>query len=151
MDQSTDPGSLYRSVERAESVTRAQARSRRRSRRRRALVIVPVVVLVLAAGGLVAWAFTRGDPYGCRSSTSVPITLPAGSAPRTYPSPSAAVNAFVTSNPPQLNREPVPADEWREHDGWWIRDASGGSFYRVGVKQLGQGWLVSDSFSLCHP
>ena len=151
MDQSTDPGSLYRSIERAESVTRAQARSRRKSRRRRALVIAPIVIVVLAIGGVIAWAFTRGDPYACRSSTSVPITMPVDSAPRTYPSAGEAVTAFVTATPPQLNREPVPTDGWREHDGWWIRDASAGSFYRLGVKQLGRGWLASDSFAICHP
>ena len=81
----------------------------------------------------------------------MPITLPVDTAPRTYPTPDEAVAAFVAANPPQLNREPVPVDGWREHDGWWIRDASDGAFYRVGVKQLGLGWLVSDSFSLCHP
>jgi hypothetical protein len=109
-----------------------------------------VVVLLLIAGG-VTWALTRGDPYACNSATTVPITMPVDSAPRTYPTANEAVAAFVAATPPQLNREPVPVDGWREHDGWWIRDASGGSFYRLGVKPLGRGWLAADSFSICHP
>ena len=103
-----------------------------------------MIVVVLAIGVVL---LVRSPNRSCKG---VGIG-PAIDAPiQSYPSASAAVDAYVHSGPMSFTPEPVPTDGWHEDGNRWLRDLPGGRQYHVTVVQhVDGGWIVAGDWGIC--